>query len=466
MSEGQRVHLPVYDRVSSLAKDGRRQFVVPADVKGRFVLARRVVFALLIGIWALLPWIPINGRPALFLDVPLRRFYLFGGSFNAQDFWLVFFVLTAVLFSLVYATALLGRAWCGWACPQTVFLEGVFRPIERLIEGPRNIHLKRDSGPWTANRVARKVAKHTLFVVAAALVSHVFLAYFVSIPSLLEMVRRSPAEHPQAFAWMVATTAIFYGNFAWFREQLCLVICPYGRLQGVLVDDDSLVVGYDVKRGEPRGKGARKKAEDAPARGDCVDCNRCVVVCPTGIDIRNGLQLDCIACTQCIDACDDVMTRLEKPRGLIRYDSMRGLRGEKRRIVRPRLVFYTVLLLIGAVVGFFAFQRHTPFEANLLRLPGAPYVVEGEVVRNSLEIHLLNKVDREALFTLELPEEGVEVVTPSTEITLPAMGSRRVPLFVRFPRTGEAPPRLRVVVRMQGVEEPRVVEAPLLAPAR
>src|SRR5579883_1795872 len=295
------VRLPVLGEQSSLGTDGHRRRVYPADVSGRFDRARKIVFILLIGLWAALPWIPVAGHPAVFLDVDERKFFLFGATFNAQDVWLSFFLLTGVGFGLVYMTAVAGRVWCGWACPQTVFLEGVYRRIERFVEGPREQRMRRDKGAWTAEKTARKLAKHALFALASFVIAHIFLSYFVSLPKTLVMIRHSPAEHPEAFAWAAAMTCLFYGNFAFFREQLCVVLFPYGRLQSVLLDDDSLVVGYDTRRGEPRGKASVK------GNGDCVDCKRCYVVCPTGIDIRNGLQLDCVTCTACIDACDEIM---------------------------------------------------------------------------------------------------------------------------------------------------------------
>lgn len=465
-----KVHLPVVEsRASSLRNDGSRAFPYPADVAGRWNRARNAVFAVLIAIWAALPWIQVNGRPAMFLDVPARRFFLFGASFNAQDFWLVFFFTTALLFVLVVVTTMLGRAWCGWSCPQTVFLEGLYRPIERWIEGSRNDRMRRDAGPMVWDKLWRKGLKHFLYVFVSAFVAHVFLAYFVSIPSLFEMITRSPGEHPEAFGWMLAMTVIFWANFGWFREQLCLVICPYGRLQSVLIDDDSLVVGYDTQRGEPRGKGKRKEGD---TRGDCVDCNRCVVVCPTGIDIRNGLQLDCIACTQCIDACDDVMDKVGKPRGLIRYDSLRGLRGEARKLFRPRLVLYAVLGVAGLVAATLALGSHTPFEANLLRMQGAPYVVEraedaaDDVIRNQFQIHLVNKQDEARAFEIEVVDaSGAEVVIAQPEPTIEALGDRRVSVIVREPRSAfERGERVRLRVRMEGAPEPREIEAPLLGP--
>lgn len=299
------VRLPIVQQEdmssAALPADGRRAAIQPADVRGRFQRARTGVFAVLVCVWAALPWIRIGGHPALFIDVDARALYLFGATFNAQDTWLLFFLLTGVGFGLVYATALAGRVWCGWACPQTVFLEGVYRRIERWVEGPRERRLRRNAGPWTPEKLARKGATHALFVVVSVVVAHIFLSYFASLPKTVQMVRHAPAAHPEAFAWVLAMTAVFYLNFAWFREQLCVVLCPYGRLQSSLLDEHSLVVGYDANRGEPRGK------KGTAGAGDCVDCKRCVAVCPTGIDIRNGVQMECLACTQCIDACDEIM---------------------------------------------------------------------------------------------------------------------------------------------------------------
>ncbi|MFO0683399.1 MAG: cytochrome c oxidase accessory protein CcoG [Sandaracinus sp.] len=455
-------HLTVYDRASSLGKDGHRNYVHPADVKGRFTTARHVVFAILGIILVFVPWIRIAGRPALFLDVPARRFFLFGASFNAQDFWLAFFLATGLLFTLLFVTTVLGRVWCAWACPQTVFLEGVFRPIERFLEGPRNERLRRNAGPRNFDFWWRKIAKHALFVLAAGLIAHAFLAYFVSIPSLIEMVQSSPSEHATAFAWMVVVTALLYGNFAWFREQLCLIICPYGRLQSILTDDDSLVVGYDARRGEPRGKG---KGRDG--LGSCVDCDRCVAVCPTGIDIRNGLQLDCIGCTQCIDACDEVMDKLKQPRGLVRYDSLRSFQGGKRRFLRPRVFAYVGAGLLGLTVATFAMRSRTPFESNLLRMRGMPYVVEGDLVRNTFELHVINKQDHPLVLHLteELPE-GIEAPIPD-EVRLEALENHPMTIVARGPREAfHAGATLTVVVTTddEGTPYEHRETAPLLGP--
>ncbi|MBL9022077.1 MAG: cytochrome c oxidase accessory protein CcoG [Myxococcales bacterium] len=418
--------IPATDEiVSSLSSDGHRRFVYPADVKGRFTWLRRVGFAVLIALWIALPLIPINGHPALFLDVVHRRFYIFGQTFNAQDVWLMFFVLTGIGFGLAFLTSLLGRVWCGYACPQTVFLESLFRPIERLVEGNRDQRIRRDKGPWNLDKTWRKLVKHALFLAAAFAVSHIMLSFFVSMPAMLQMVRRSPSEHPEAFAWATAVTLILYGNFAWFREQLCLIVCPYGRLQSVLFDEDSLIIGYDKKRGEPRGKASEKD------KGDCVDCKRCIAVCPTGIDIRNGLQLDCVACAACVDACDEIMDKLKRPRGLVRYDSQRGLSGETRRLWRPRMGIYAVLGAAGITAASIAVTSRSGFEATMLREKGAPYVVEGETVRNSFTLHLVNKEGASENLRIEPePSEGLSYVVSEPEVTIESLADTRVRIVV------------------------------------
>jgi cytochrome c oxidase accessory protein FixG len=423
--------LPLYDESlhsEALPLDGIRKAIQPADVHGRFNTVRRLGFALLIGVWILLPWLRVGGHPALFIDIERRTLYLLGATFNAQDTWMMFFLVTGAGFSVLYVTTLLGRVWCGWACPQTVFLEGVYRRVERWIEGPRERRMHRNDGPWNLDKVLRKVAKQVVFVAISFLIAHIVLAYFVSLPKAFEMMRHSPGAHPEAFVWATAITVALYVNFAWFREQFCVVLCPYGRLQSVLTDPQSLFVGYDAARGEPRGK----KGTDGA--GACVDCKRCLVVCPTGVDIRKGVQLECIGCTACIDACDDVMDRLERPRGLIRYDSLEGLSGRPRRIVRPRVLAYTVLGLIGATVAFVTTRGRTDFEVNLLRLRGAPFTVTDGAVQNSLDLHIVNKIAAPRTFHVEVePVDGMAVVLPLAEVTVPELGSVHAPVFLTVP---------------------------------
>ncbi len=458
------VHLPIVPSRSSIRNDGSRAMVHPADVQGRFNTARIVMFAVLLAVYVLVPWWTIGGHPAVLLDVAHRRFFLFGAVFNAQDVWLAFFLLSGIGFGLVALTAIAGRMWCGWACPQTVFLEGLFRPLQRLIEGPAAQRLRREGAPWTFDRVWRRAVLWSLYFVMAMAVAHVFLGYFTPIRGLWAMIVAGPAESPEAFAWMVAMTGVMFFNFAWFREQTCVAICPYGRLQSVLTDPDSLVIGYDVARGEPRAKG-KVKPEGA---GDCVECNRCVVVCPTGIDIRNGLQLDCVACTRCIDACDDVMERLGRPRGLIRYDSQQGLLHAPKRFLRPRLGLYAVLGVMGLVATTMALRSHTPYEANLLRLNGLPYTLDEGNVRNAYDIHLVNKESHRVTFTI-VPATGApfSFVIPMDRVTLEPLAGAHVPVFVTTPQQslrGQTSVRLRV--QPVGPGEARTIEAPFLGPTR
>ncbi len=428
-----RKHLPLLPPSvlkGSLQADGSREAVHPADVRGRFARLRVVVFYFLIAIGAVLPWVKVGAHPAVSIDVEHRQFFLFGSTFMAQDTPLLFFLLTGVGFGLVYVTAVFGRLWCGWACPQTVFLEGIFRKLQRLIEGPRETRRNREKvATW------RKALLQVTYLASAFLIAHIILSYFTSMPALLLMVRGTPGEHPEAFAWAAALTAILYGNFSWFREQTCLVLCPYGRLQSAMIDSDSMVIGYDDRRGEPRGKVAAKIAADGASGsakvGDCVDCKRCVVVCPTGIDIRNGLQIDCIGCTACIDACDEIMDKVKRPRGLIRYSSAHKLAGENGRILRPRLYAYTALMILGAIVAFTLFRGRTSFEATILRLPGQPYVFDGEDVRDSFQIHVVNKTNEKHVYLIEPePQPGVNFVVPLARVEVPPLGDVEAPIFV------------------------------------
>ncbi len=423
---------PDRDSVTTIRADGSRFFLHPADSRGRWISLRRTSAWVLIGIYLLLPWIPVNGHPAVFLDVAQRRFHLFGATLAFQDTWLLFFLITGLGFSLYFVTALLGRVWCGWACPQTVFLEHVYRRIERVIEGDAVARRRLDQAPWTSGKIFKRGAKQVAFVVASALVAHLFLSYFVSLPQLWTMMHEAPREHWSAFVFTGIFTAALYFNFAWFREQLCLIICPYGRLQSVLVDDHTLAIGYDTTRGEPRGK------VGPPDAGACIDCNRCVQVCPTGIDIRQGLQIECIACAACVDACDEVMTKLERPKGLVRYDSQAGFTGGRTRWFRPRIVIYGILLAVGASVATWAVSGVRPANFGITRMLGAPYFIETTSIRNQYLVRVVNKRDVAARFLLTLESDGVPATMIGMEGTVEVGPLAEVvrPLIVETPRAG------------------------------
>lgn len=422
---------PTRNTVTTIREDGSHRFLHPADTKGVFTEARRISAWLLIGFYLSLPWIRVGQYPAIFFDVGARRFHLFGATLAVQDLWLMFFVISGLGFSLFLVTSLLGRVWCGWACPQTVFLDHVFRRFERLVEGDAPQRRALDAAPWTTNKILRRTIKHVGFILFSAGIAHLFLAYFVSIPDLWRMMRTAPGTHWSSFVFVFVASGVLYFNFAWFREQLCIVVCPYGRLQSALIDDHSLVIGYDVTRGEPRGK------LHLPDAGACIDCNRCVQVCPTGIDIRQGLQIECIGCAACIDACDQVMTKVNRPTGLIRYDSAEGFAGRRTRLLRTRTVVYSALLMIGATVGAWAFSTLRPAALSISRMRAAPYVVDKQYVRNQYLVRLINKRDQPTRFVLRPRQlaSGIVATGFETAVVVGPLGEEVRPYVVQVPRS-------------------------------
>ncbi len=435
---GRPAHFPApsLDAVTTIRSDGSRPFLFPSDTHGRFTTARRMSAFGLIAFYLSLPWIKINGYPAVFLDVAERRFHLFGLTFAAQDLWLLFFLITGLGFSLIFVTALLGRVWCGWACPHTVFLENIYRPIERWIGGDAVARRALAAAPLSAGKIAKVALQHGLYLLVSAIITHLFLAYFVSLAEVWAMIRQAPSEHWAAFGFIAVATGILYFNFAWFREQLCIVLCPYGRIQSALIDDHSLVIGYDAQRGEPRGRAG------TPGAGACVACNRCVHVCPTGIDIRQGLQMECIGCTACIDACDDVMTRLHRPRGLIRYDSQIAFDGARTRWIRPRTILYFILLLVGVSVSGWAVSTLKPANFGVTRMTGAPYIIDATTVRNQFLVRIVNKRNTPQAFIVkvdgvpaDLRRTGFETV-----VEVGPLGELVQPLILQQPRAGYGGP--------------------------
>ncbi|MBX3463546.1 MAG: cytochrome c oxidase accessory protein CcoG [Planctomycetes bacterium] len=456
------VRRPDVDSLFSINPDGSRNAIHPADVRGRFQRWKNLLWTVLIAVYLVLPWLRIGGHPAFLIDIQSRHFYLFGQTFNAQDFWYAFFLVTGLGFALFVIAALFGRMWCGYACPQTVFLEGVFRRIERWIEGPPAARARLDKAPMNGAKLARRGAKMVVFFLIAAVISHSFLGYFMPSEVLLEAVTSSPSHHPTAFVFSVVATLLLFVDFTWFREQLCIVVCPYGRLQGALYDPDTILVGYDQRRGEPRGPAGQAGA------GDCVDCYRCVAVCPTGIDIRNGTQLECVGCANCIDACDDVMAKLGRPRGLVRYDSQRGFDTGRRRFLRGRVALYAALLLVGMSVFGLALTRRRPFEASLVRAPGRAYQLEGDRVHNVFDLQLINKRPGRRTFTLAvLGPEGAETIVADLEVELDSLADRRIPVHVFVPRAAfKAGLKAEIEVRCGEPDGDltRLATAPLLGP--
>lgn len=395
---------PNLDSVTTINDDGSRYFLHPADVRGKWNQLRRLVGALLIGIYIALPWIQINGNPAVFLDVENRMFHLFGLTLVPQDLWVMFFAVSGLGFALFFGTALLGRIWCGWACPYTVFLDHVYRRIERWIEGDAPARKALAKAPWTFSKVVKWIVKHAAYAIVSAAIAHVFLSYFVSVERLYDFMDQGPMAHATAFAIVSALTISLWFCFGYFREQFCIIMCPYGRLQGALTDDDTINVGYDENRGEPRGRMQQNMpAEASEKKGDCINCMRCVHVCPTGIDIRNGLQLECIGCTACIDACDEVMTRIDRPTGLIRYDSLNGFAGKGKRFLRPRTYAYTALAALGMIALLIvASIKARPFNASVSRVGEVGFYSDTTSVRNIYKVRFINKRNQVATVTIKL----------------------------------------------------------------
>ncbi len=388
--------------LSTLEADGSRRWLKPKLSRGKLLTRRRIMAYVLIAIFTLLPFVKIAGKPLVLLDIVTRRFTIFGFTFLPTDTVLLVIFLVGVLLGIVLFTTLFGRVWCGWACPQTVYMEFVFRPIERLFEGTSGRGGdKKKIAAW------RIMAKYVVYFLVCLHLANTFLAYFVGVDRMNQWVARSPLEHPGPFLVVAFVTFAMMVDFCFFREQMCLIACPYGRLQSVLLDQHSLVVAYDAKRGDPRGKVNQRAGTELPVPGDCVDCGNCVTTCPTGIDIRDGLQMECINCTQCIDACNTVMKKVGRQPDLIRFSSQAVDQGAASTLLRARTLIYP-LLLLGVTIAFFSvLLLGKPFDAVLLRNVGNPHTMtDSGQIRNLMKIKLTNRTEES--LTLELLPGGAE----------------------------------------------------------
>lgn len=417
--------IPSQRVLPTLNNDGTRRWIRPKPFKGKYYRQRFLVGWGLIAMFVGLPFVRMGGAPVVLLDIPERKFHLFGSTFLPTDGVLLMLLMLSIFVSIFLLSALLGRVWCGWGCPQTVYLEFVFRPIEQWLEGSRGQQFKLDrEGPNAA-----RIIKFGIYVVLSVIVANVFLAYFVGVDKLVKWMTQSPLVHPTGFLVVAGVSAMVLFDFTYFREQMCTVVCPYARLQSVLLDKSSMIVGYDKKRGEPRGSGRN-------SGGDCIDCKACVIACPTGIDIRDGLQLECVACTQCIDACDSVMTKLKKPTGLVRYASEGWFKTqEKVRVIRPRVLIYPVIL-VGLLSGLLLIGRaHQHSEVTVLRGIGAPFVEQGDLVRNQLRIKIRNRSNQETAFQLSVENApDSQFIAPENPVHIPAGEQASVGAFILTPR--------------------------------
>ncbi len=429
------------DSIGTLKEDGKRQWVYPKKPKGFFYKYRTYVSWFLLFALLIAPFIKINGNQFILLNVIERKFNVFGIPFWPQDFYLVVLSMIIGVVFIVLFTVIYGRLFCGWICPQTIFLEMVFRKIEYAIEGDRGAQIRLDKQAWNAVKIRKKLIKWFLFFVISFIIANVFLAYFIGSDQLIEIITDKPEDHVSGLISLLAFTGIFYFVFAWFREQVCIIVCPYGRLQGVLLDNQSINVAYDYVRGEGEsGRGKFKKNEDRPAsgKGDCIDCHQCVSVCPTGIDIRNGTQLECVNCTACIDECDHIMESVNLPKGLIKYSSEDHIAKGTPYKITARVKAYTgvlIVLLIALVTMLFL---RNDVEATILRLPGQLYETkENNIISNIFTYKLINKTteDIDNISFKLISHDGTIKLIGSDGFMLKKQDLTNGTLFIEIPKS-------------------------------
>lgn len=413
------------EHLATADQQGRRMWLYPKQPQGWYTNARTWVNFVLIAIMFAGPFVRIDGNPLLMMNIVERRFVILGQVFWPQDFPIFATAMLIFLTGIAIFTAAFGRLWCGWTCPQTVMMEGVFRRIEHWIEGDHHRRRALDKGPWTGEKVGKKLLKHGIFLGLSFVIGNTLLAYIIGTEELFRIVTDNPANHVKGLAFMIAFTLLFYGIFARFREQACTFICPYGRFMSTLLDENTIVVAYDKRRGERRNTLHRNQsASDRKAEGlgDCIDCKQCVVVCPTGIDIRDGTQMECVNCTACIDACDGVMDKIRRPRGLIRYASLNGIeRGERLRVT-PRLVGYSVVLVALISLFLYLLFTRTAVQSTLLRARSNTLFQQmpNGKISNLYLLKLVNKTHQDIPVSLRLEQGRGEIRVLGQQLLVPA----------------------------------------------
>lgn len=444
--------------IATAGRDGRRNWLYPKRPKGRFHRARAWVAVILLALMFGGPFVKIGGNPLLMINVVERKFSVLGVIFWPQDNLVFALGFLLFLMGIAVFTAAFGRLWCGWTCPQTVMMEMVFRKIEYLIEGDSSAQKALARAPWSAGKAWKKASKHFIFLVLSFIVGNTLLAYIIGIDALKLIISDSPGRHLTGLAFLGIFSLIFYGNFARFREQACTFICPYGRFQSTLLDENTIVVAYDYKRGELRGRFTRKESFEQRAgrgAGDCVDCFNCVRVCPTGIDIRDGTQMECVNCTACIDACDEVMGKINRPRGLIRLASLNGIEKNEPLRVTPRIVGYCVILLLLGTGLLALLLTRSEVDVTLLRAPGALFqqTPEGKI-SNLYLLKLTNKTHTDKQIDLKLENIQGTLTVLGNQLLLPAEKQTEASVLVEV-----APARLNsgttpLVVRVYSAGKP------------
>ena len=420
--------------IATVDETGKRIWIYPKKPSGKFHYWRIVVTTVLLSVLFGGPFLKINAQPFLLLNFFERKFIILGQAFWPQDFFLLAVVLITFFVFIILFTVVFGRVWCGWMCPQTLFMEMVFRKIEYLIEGDAAAQRRLNKEPFSFTKVCKKTLKHTIFILISVIIAQTVMAYIIGIDETISVVTSAPTEHLAGFIGFIAFTGIFYGLFAKFREQACIAVCPYGRLQGVLLTKQSIVVAYDWLRGEPRGHRKKNQVIETP-QGDCIDCRICVHVCPTGIDIRNGTQMECVNCTACIDACDDVMLKIGKPKGLIRYASYNSIQEGIAKIITPRVMGYSLVLVALLSLLSFALITRSDVETTILKVPGTLYQREPGFITNLYNVEFVNKTfdDITLEVKVESPVTAQIVKIDGKPIVVSAEGFTKSVYFIRIP---------------------------------
>lgn len=423
-------HESFRDHLSTVTQEGKRVWIYPKRQKGRFYTARTIVSFFLLAILFLTPWIKIDGHPFILFNVFERKFILLGLAFGPQDFYIFAIGFVSLVVFVVLFTAIFGRVFCGWACPQTVFMEMVFRKIEYFIEGDSAQQRALDKSPMDGSKFFKKFTKHLIFFTISFFIGNTFIAYIIGVDATLKLVTSSPLDSLTGFIAVTVFSLIFYFVFSKFREQACTIVCPYGRLQGVLLDSNTVVVAYDNLRGEPRGKFEKENTDN---KGDCIDCHLCVAVCPTGIDIRNGTQLECVNCTSCIDACDSIMDKVERPRGLIRYASMKGIKDKVKFKVTPRIILYSTLLVILLSIFTILLFSREDVKVNVLRSPGKIYqeMPDGKI-SNLYHVKLVNNTFKDIPVEVKINNPDAEFKLIGKEISLQSLSVQEAEFMILF----------------------------------
>ena len=450
MENNQRDTEEFRDHLATVTEEGKRVWVYPKKPKGKFYNAREIVAVLLLAILFGTPFIKINGHPLMLFDILDRKFILFGVPFGPQDFHLFVLTIIGLVISVFLFTVVYGRIWCGWACPQTIFMEMLFRKVEYWIEGDANKQRILNKAPWTGKKIFKKSLKHVIFGILAFLIGNALLAWVIGIDGVYELASKPISSVMGKFTAMIIFSGIIYFFYAYFREQVCTLICPYGRLQGVMLDQNSLVIAYDYKRGEPRGK-IKKGVEQN--LGDCVDCHLCVDVCPTGIDIRNGTQLECVNCTACIDACDTVMTKVKRPTGLIRYASKNEIETGKRKILTPKAIGYTIILALLFGLIFFLLSTRSNFELSIVRTAGLLSQEQPDnKISNLYDFDIINKTFDDLPAELELvgKKGEIKVVSGSLNVKPQSVAKGKLLVILPMEEVKKLSSSIRIAVKTKG----------------